>query len=57
VDVACFNLPEPEEAFPLLVSTTKICQAGFHVCHDTEETLCHWLDALVRRGVPPPPGS
>lgn len=53
----CFNLAELDEVFPRFVSTIKIRQAGFHACYDTEDTLRYWLDALVRRGVLPPPGG
>ena len=39
----------------MLVSTTKLRQAGFGDCVDTEVMFAKWLGKLVDRGVLPPP--
>ena len=40
---------------PMLVSTTKLRQAGYGACMDTEVMSAKWLGRLVERGVLPPP--
>ena len=42
-------------ARPILVSTVKLRQAGFHRCYDTEDTLRFWIAELVRRRLLPQP--
>lgn len=42
-------------ALPILVSTVKLRQAGFAACYDSEDTLRHWLKAMVERRILPPP--
>jgi nucleoside-diphosphate-sugar epimerase len=44
-----------ELARPILVSTIKLRQAGFSACYDTEDTLRHWTQEMVRRRLLPPP--
>ncbi|MGM0585978.1 MAG: SDR family oxidoreductase [Pseudomonadota bacterium] len=39
---------------PMLVSTVKIRQAGFHPCQDTEAMFAHWFEDLRRRRILPP---
>ncbi|WP_216656526.1 NAD-dependent epimerase/dehydratase family protein [Nocardioides marmotae] len=51
----CFNLGDLDEVFPRFLSTIKIRQAGFASCRDTEDTMRHWLDVLVRRSILPAP--
>lgn len=42
-------------ALPILVSTVKLRQAGFHACYDTEDTLRHWLGVMADRRLLPQP--
>ena len=44
-------------ALPILVSTVKLRQAGFHACYDTEDTLRYWLNVMVDRRLLPRPGG
>jgi nucleoside-diphosphate-sugar epimerase len=42
-------------ALPILVSTVKLRQAGFHACYDTEDSLRHWVGVMVERRLLPNP--
>jgi nucleoside-diphosphate-sugar epimerase len=42
---------------PILVSTIKVRQAGFHDCFDSFDSLTYWLGRLVDRRILPPLGS
>jgi nucleoside-diphosphate-sugar epimerase len=42
-------------ALPILVSTVKLRQAGFHRCYDTEDSLRHWIDVMLERRLLPAP--
>jgi nucleoside-diphosphate-sugar epimerase len=42
-------------ALPILVSTVKLRQAGFHRCYDTEDSLRHWIEVMIERRLLPAP--
>ena len=42
------------KSVPVLVSTTKIRQAGFAACRDSLDSLLHWLDRMIELKLLPP---
>lgn len=50
-----FGFDLEKEPSPKLVSTIKIKQAGFTATMDTEESVQHWLQVLMRRRIIPHP--
>lgn len=49
----CFRLGATEPPSPMLVSTIKLRQAGFHGCMDTADMFCKWLGTLAERRILP----
>ena len=53
----CMGYGRSDSAYPRLLSTIAIRQAGFAACRDTEDSVRYWLERLVsRRRLPRPRG-